>query len=655
MISEKTLKIVCAILSAILVALVCHIMWPYIDRQKTRLHYRSDERKLAAAEFLTDNMDEHFTMVGDGWIRYDTIFNRFEKYFERHGYHGESSPMTLQHIWDSVEVHSGPLKSEDFLRRMDTDQALSDVLIENIDAAFEAWQSVPDSLVTKDFRMFCEYVLPYRIGNEALEPTCRRHLWEEYRGMRDTMFTDIQSIEKAMNKVLREKKGYSNSELMWQFPYSIPVSRMEKMRRGSCMHICEYYVHVLRALGIPATIDEVDVWGNRSGGHCWVTVMKDSTTECALDALTGKNLRLTYRPIKVYRRTYKTNPVDKKAKETMPYDLTNEHRIDVSHKYFKTHTIRIKAIPEEAEKHGYPEYALICAYDNTKRLWTSVDYGKHVGDGVYEFKNIIGGNCAIMAFYDKKKNEHYAASQPFTITESGQVEMTRPIGNNKRDMKLTRKYPRFKRMDFHARKLHRTWVEGADNAGFDRADRLMTIDRIPGDINDTSIICKKKYRYVRWTVDKEHKSCLAEIRFYGKRTADGPEVPLIGRVIGGPKPTIDTRHPYKHAIDGDPATYFDKKANEDGYVGLDLGEGYEAYITRIKFYPRSDTNYIIPRHMYKLYCWDNGWRQIGIRFPMEHELNFTNIPEGMLYLLRDMDGGNEERPFTMDGDKQVWW
>lgn len=59
--------------------------------------------------------------------------------------------------------------------------------------------------------------------------------------------------------------------------------------------------------------------------------------------------------------------------------------------------------------------------------------------------------------------------------------------------------------------------------------------------------------------------------------------------------------------------------------------------------------------MYKLYCWDNGWRQIGIRFPMEHELNFTNIPEGMLYLLRDMDGGNEERPFTMDGDKQVWW
>ena len=83
-----------------------------------------------------------------------------------------------------------------------------------------------------------------------------------------------------------------------------------------------------------------------------MTVMKDSTTECALDALTGKNLRLTYRPIKVYRRTYKTNPVDKKAKETMPYDLTNEHRIDVSHKYFKTHTIRIKAIPEEAEKHG---------------------------------------------------------------------------------------------------------------------------------------------------------------------------------------------------------------------------------------------------------------------------------------------------------------
>lgn len=655
MISERTFKIAYAALVVIMVTLIGYIMWPYIDRQKVKLHYINNNQKLAAAEFLIDNMDGHFTMVGEGWVRYDTIFNRFEKYFECHGYHGENSPMTLQHVWDSVESHYGPLKFEDFLKKTDTDLPLSDVLIENINAAFEAWQSVPDSLVKKDFRMFCEYVLPYRIGNEAPAPTCRRHLWEEYKGMRDTMFTDIQSIEKAMNKVLRETKGYSNSELMWRFPYSIPVSRMEKIRRGSCMHICEYYVHVLRALGIPATIDEVDVWGNRSGGHCWVTVMKDSTTECALDALTGKNLRLVYRPIKVFRRTYKKQHVDPKAKETMPDALTNEHRIDVSHKYFKTHTIRIKAIPEKFEKHGYPEYALICSYDNTQRLWTSVDYGKHIGGGVYEFKNIIGGQCAMMAFYDKKKNEHYAASQPFTISESGNVEMAGTVSKNERDMTFTRKYPRFKRMGFLARKLHRTWVEASDNADFRNADRLMTIDNISGDINDTTIASKKKYRYVRWTVNKENKSCLAEIYFYGKRTTNEPETLLKGRIIGGPEPTADTRHPYLHAMDNNLATYFDKKANEDGFVGLDLGKGNEAYITRVKYHPRSDTNYIIPGHTYKLFCWYYGWKPLGIRTAKNHEVNFANVPVGMLYLLRDMDGGNEERPFTMDGNKQVWW
>lgn len=220
MISNRVLYPITAVLLVILAVLVGYEILPCLDRYKVRQHYKNEPQKLAAAEFLLDNMDKHGTTVGEGWKRYDTIFTEFEKHFEKHGYHSEKDPMTLQYFWDNVEKRNGPIADDGFMITYDTDATLSDILIDNIDAAFEAWQSVSDSLVTKDFRMFCEYVLPYRIGTEKPEKL-RRHLLEEYRGMRDTLFTDINTIEKVMNKVLRQDGGYSNSELMWRFAYSI--------------------------------------------------------------------------------------------------------------------------------------------------------------------------------------------------------------------------------------------------------------------------------------------------------------------------------------------------------------------------------------------------------------------------------------------------
>lgn len=44
----------------------------------------------------------------------------------------------------------------------------SDLLIENIDLAFEAWRRRKWSKYYS-FEGFCDYVLPYRINNEPLE------------------------------------------------------------------------------------------------------------------------------------------------------------------------------------------------------------------------------------------------------------------------------------------------------------------------------------------------------------------------------------------------------------------------------------------------------------------------------------------------------
>lgn len=47
-------------------------------------------------------------------------------------------------------------------------------------------------------------------------------------------------------------------------------------------------------------------------------------------------------------------------------------------------------------------------------------------------------------------------------------------------------------------------------------------------------------------------------------------------------------------MDGDYATYFSKRVGEVSFVGLYLGAGNEAYLTRVMFYPRSDRNFIQP-------------------------------------------------------------
>lgn len=38
-----------------------------------------------------------------------------------------------------------------------------------------------------------------------------------------------------------------------------------------------------------------------------------------------------------------------------------------------------------------------------------------------------------------------------------------------------------------------------------------------------------------------------------------------------------------------------------------------------------------------------------------YEITFDNKPSGALLILHDLTEGKEERPFTLEGDSQIWW
>jgi hypothetical protein len=91
------------------------------------------------------------------------------------------------------------------------------------------------------------------------------------------------------------------------------------------------------------------------------------------------------------------------------------------------------------------------------------------------------------------------------------------------------------------------------------------------------------------------------------------------------------------------------------YIGLDFGRPRR--ITRIKYNPRSDDNGIVPGELYELYYWDNaGWCSLGKqKGRVDGTLVYTNVPKNALLNLHNHTRGKENRPFTYENGKQIWW
>lgn len=110
------------------------------------------------------------------------------------------------------------------------------------------------------------------------------------------------------------------------------------------------------------------------------------------------------------------------------------------------------------------------------------------------------------------------------------------------------------------------------------------------------------------------------------------------------------------AIDGNFDTYFKKKKGEKGNICLDLGVDNPYKITRIRYVPQTDSNFIIPGNRYRLEYWNNAsWKLIEEQTATNFDLHFSNVPAHQLYILHNLTSGIEERIFTYEEDKQVWW
>ena len=244
------------------------------------------------------------------------------------------------------------------VRVMDINIIDAEYLAENIDYAFRAWE-LPWA---KDlsFEDFCQYLLPYKMGNEAPE-RWRAAVWEEYSWVleRANEKTSPSEICRWVDASVRQ---WYTIHLGYNYPSDAGYLKAKEVKEGSCQGASLMILYPLRALGVCAVYDYVPQWGNRSDRHSWDALYEDGRlisfnapeTDPGKHKLEfiGMGRMLRKRP-KIFRKDY-----------------MSASSIDVTAEYIPTADISIRRWVKHLGK------AEMMIFDNAN--WRSVCEGVHV-------------------------------------------------------------------------------------------------------------------------------------------------------------------------------------------------------------------------------------------------------------------------------------
>ncbi len=605
-----------------------HVLEHYSRRPGDSLKYR-------AAEFLIAHMENHYSADARPPAAYHPMFEEWKLLLQKDVVH--RGP-----VFDSL-VYAYRLQSSNN-KLPDVQYIKADYLINNIDLAFEMREKQPWG---KDipFDIFLEQVLPYRVSKEYLEDW-RSIILEQYKGLIDSMQTipgiDAMQACCMVNATLVDKwKGH--------FPISsIPplnYTMLMESWSGNCKERSTLGVFVMRALGIPVTQEFTPQWPNRHMGHSWNTVYGTYGRQIvfmATDSDPGKPHEADSKKGKVYRRTYQRQTESLAVQSRMmniPPLFCDPYFKDVSSEYFENTDVQMtlrNPVPFR------PEYAYLSVFDN--RQWVPVQWGK-VDEGKVCFPQMERGVVYLPLYHNN--DNIYAADYPFLLTEQGEVRFLTPDTTQLQTVLLLRKYPLLMKW---TDRMKGGRFESAHRADFSDARTLYTIDFHP-DLYFQEVILDPpaNTRYIRYMSPDDSHGNIAELEFY----AEGDSLkPLSGTIMGAPE-SYSIHYSYARAFDGDVLTFFDTPGN-DAWVGLDLGKPER--IKKIRYLPRNDDNIVVAGQTYELFYFGNkGWVSLGRQTPTKQKLYYDHAPVNALFLLRNLSKGAEERIFTYEDGKQVWW
>lgn len=396
-----------ALLIILIVITACHSPKEKLnpELQKAINHYSqlaSDSLKLKAVKFLIANMDYQYTSDSKELRNYYTFLDSLFKI------KNESKNLNL--IYKNYETKFPNITSKKF---PDKKYIKANYLIKNIDDAFVSWQKPWARHLT--FSQFCEYLLPYRVHDEILEP------WRKlYKTKYSVCFakTDYDSLstEQACTKLNNELKKL-NLKLNTNAPYTsgIKPSTLINMNFGNCQNFSNIGILTMRSMGIPVATDQMI-------DHQWNVVITPSgpVTFAAAEGNPDGHLKFLKewkkRFAKIRRQTFSINKQSLPFicdNEEIPAELNTVHLKDVSNEYFKGANIKVKTInPKVKNKH----ILYLCDFKNRFRFldWAKINHGKA------EFKNMGDSIIYFPVYYFPSaiKQSNY----PILVKKNGMVQ-----------------------------------------------------------------------------------------------------------------------------------------------------------------------------------------------------------------------------------------
>ncbi len=622
-------------------------------------HYKrtGEKVKFKAACYLIANMSDKYSLESDFgnevWriseqvLKSDTVAARFQV----------DTQMKL--AIDSFALVSGGISLAKTSRLNDVDIISSSFLISNIELAFKVWELPWASHVS--FEEFCEYILPYRIKNEPLSDW-RRVFYDKFISFQDSV--QDKSDPKQMVEVLSNYlyKEWTHLDNLNSFGFYPSVLNMSKIMGGTCDHRYFLVTAVMRSVGLPVSIDFTPQWTNYTGGHAW-NVLLD--TDGRMRPFNGgeDNFRFYDKNLipmgdgnsictKVYREMFGSQPgaLNALTKNRIEVALfNNPSLIDVTSDYDfpKTHmTIRL----EDDKLDG--EIVYLATYNYGWELNT-------VGWGIVRKKKVdfqhVGLPAFYMPVYYKLGNLSLVHKPLVMYKEKEKQHVYKPDLSTKRSVRVYRKFAFSGEFIQYADDLKGARIQGSNTSEFMELQDLCVINSRAKGYEMIEFNNQEAYQFIRLVSSDSTSVRLAELEFWGEHKETGELRKLEGQIIG-----------YSHALtDDDDAIYsnaFDQNirsnfnASPGSWLGLDIGNS-DWKPKRIWFLPRNNYNVIELGHVYELFYFTNRWVSLGKQIGGKYYLDWHNVPDNTLLLLKNHTQGRQERIFMYDNNsqEQVWW
>lgn len=619
-----------------------------IELEKVLRYYKensSDSLKYKAVCFLIENMPFYAYSDGEQLKNYKSYYTCLKK-----------SPKTPQQVADSVKEAYGSMKKLD--KKRDILEVDSAYLCHNIDWAFKVWQEQPWGK-NISFETFCEYLLPYRIGDEPLS-YWRETYYEKYNSLLDSLrmsdSLDIEDPVVAANYLiskLPDKSHYYTSVTPYPFGHIGP--EYVQYLSGTCREVTDFGVYLFRALGIPCAIDFVPVRSYVNAGHFWLTTWNKDGEEYMTDfpqKLRPVRKNWWYRwddSSKVYRYTFSVNrklyeQMAKYGEDIYPFWRLPKF-MDVTYAYgYNLKKELVIPLERLYKTRQVGKIAYLCI--SNKERWIPVDWTEY-NAGHLVFRYVRKGAFMRAATYEN--GTLCFVTDPFYVDKQNNEMCFSSLGEGVQDVVLYAK-TNIEVEDFFRDRMIGGVFEGSNLPDFTERDTLFIIQSKPLRLNTVvKSWSDKEYRYIRYVGPPGSGCNVSEIIFYGKNDT----VPLSGRIIGTPGCyQRDGTHEYTNAFDGKTWTSFDYLTADGGWTGLDLGK--KMRIDRIVYAPRNRDNYVRCGDIYELYYCDKEWKSVGKMRAVSDSLLFCDIPKDALLLLRNHTRGVDERPFIYKNGVQIW-